>query len=232
MNIEKLVEYQKKDFEIVKLERELENGENRQVITQMVSLIKDSQNKSLQLEKKANELNLEYQNLLKSISHNKNSLESLTKKDLSKLSSQELTAIENVVNTINTNLNVLEKKLINLAEAINLVLTQFDKAKKVYNEAKDKYNYHKEQYTKQQEVIQPKIDQIKKELAVIEKDIDPELLAKYKQKRQDKNFPIFVALKDRSCGGCQMEISYASTNRLKEKGFIECENCRRIIYQS
>ncbi len=232
MNIAKLLEYQQKDFEIIKLENELNKGDNKKIVSEMISLIKEAQNKSIQLDKKALELDLEYKALLKSYDENSASLESLTRKTSENLNENEILSIENVANIIATNLNLLEKKLTNLAENINTILNQFENTKKIYNNARTKHAQYKNLYEKQQKEIQPKIDKIIAELKTIEKEIDEKLIVKYKNRRQDKKFPIFVPLNGEYCGGCSTQLSKAVIGNLKEKGFIDCENCRRIIYSN
>ena len=53
MSIDKILEYQKKDFEIIKLERELENNEDKKIYQRMLGVVKEAQNKSTMLDKEA-----------------------------------------------------------------------------------------------------------------------------------------------------------------------------------
>ena len=59
------------------------------------------------------------------------------------------------------------------------------------------------------------IAQIKKELLELEKGIDPKLMAKYKQLRQDRIFPVFAPLSSRSCGICMLELSAVEVDKVK-----------------
>ena len=230
MEIEKILEYQKKDFEIVKLERQLNENINKKIVNEMVDKVKVSQSQSLQLEKLAQELNNEFVSLQKSYEENAKKLELITKKDLNSVSEEDLSSYENVTQTILANLSVLDKKFIALAENIKRTLSQFEEAKKNYNLAREKHKKHKQLFEVENAKFAPQIESLQKELVALEKGIDQQILAKYKQRRQDKKFPVFVPLNNQACGGCQMELSIASINSLKEKGYGECENCRRIIY--
>ena len=230
MEIEKILQYQKKDFEIVKLERMLNDSENKKITNQMVDKVKQSQNTSLQLEKLAQDLNREFANLQKSYEENAKKFEIVSKKDFSLMSEEEIASIENVTQAILANLSVLDKKFIALAENIKKTLVQFENAKKNYTLAREKHKKHKELYEQESSKLAPQIESLQKELSVLEKDIDATFLAKYKQKRADKIFPVIVPLNEQTCGGCQMSLSMAFTNSLKEKGYGECENCRRVIY--
>ena len=232
MNIPKVLEYQKKDFEIIKLERILNASENKKIINQMVQKVKDSQNKSLQLEKLAEDLNREFLSLQQSYEENSKKFDEISKKDFKNLSEEEISSFETLTQSILANLAVLDKKFVALAERINKTLSQFEQAKKDYGLAREKHKKHKEMFEVEAQKIQPKIDSLRAELDELEKDLDKDVVAKYKQRRQDKIFPILVPLNNNSCGGCQMELSIAFIDKLKEKGYGECENCRRVIYIS
>lgn len=230
MNIENLLEYQKKDFEIFKLERELYQGKDKKVINEMIKKVNDSKNRSIQLENKASDLTNEFENLKKLYEENIAALNRMAKSNLEKLSDADLASLENTLNSVNANLNVIENKLSYFAKSINVVLADFEGAKKAYNNAREEYTKHKDLYDAEESKIKPQIESITKELLALEKGIDEKLLTRYKAKRQDKRFPIFVPLVSNTCGGCQMELSYATINTAKEKGLVECEHCRRVIY--
>jgi predicted nucleic acid-binding Zn-ribbon protein len=74
-----------------------------------------------------------------------------------------------------------------------------------------------------------KIAELKEKLSEQAKKVDKTLLAKYKQKSAER-INVFVEEVAGKCGGCRMEISASKLNTLKANGFIECENCGRIIY--
>ena len=97
---------------------------------------------------------------------------------------------------------------------------------------REKFDGYKAKYTKLKADVEPKIAELKAQLAKIQKDIDSKLYQKYMQKRENRIFPVFVALTENKCGGCRMEISASKLGAMKnnEFGVIECENCGRIIY--
>ena len=230
MSIDKILEYQKKDFEIIKLERELENNEDKKIYQRMLGVVKEAQNKSTMLDKEANQLIQDYNNIKKSYNENLKSYGTILNTSLDKISENDLNNVNTVAGDLINNLSILEKKLINLAEKFNAILSEFEIAKKKYNEAKQKYILHKNAFEKKQKEIIPEIDKKKKEINKLESGIEQIHLLKYKQRRTDKIYPVFVPLIDKACGGCRMEIPSASLQKLKEKGFLECEHCRRIIY--
>lgn len=230
MDITKILEYQKKDFEKVKLERELENDKSKQEIEKMVQLVKQSQSKSSSLEEIAGSLLKEFNSLRKNYDENVNSLNLLKKKDMSKMNENDIISLTNLCDTISSNLSILEKKILACAEKINSSLYEFEQAKKRYMLARESHQKHKAIYEKKLAELQPKISKVDAELLALEKTIDKAVLDKYKQKRMEKIFPILVPLSDKSCGGCFTELPIAKQSKLKDSKILECEHCRRIIY--
>lgn len=230
MDLNSILEYQKKDAELIKLERQLEASENKKTFTQMVAVVKDAQNQSANLENQAREVVSSFNSLKKSYADNIKSANVVSSKKIDSLSEGDLETIEKLSQTILNNLAILEKKLLSQAEKVRTILANFDQTKKRYNLAKEKYNKHKELYDAEAQKIQPLIEQKEKEVKALEGNIDPTLLAKYKQKRQEKIHTVFVPCIDKMCGGCSMELPLASISTLKKNGVLECEHCRRIIY--
>lgn len=230
MDINKILEYQKKDFEIIKLERQLDNNEDKKIYQSMVNIVKTAQNKSTSLEKEASDILHEYKNLEKKYNENLKSCGVVLNKKLDTISEDDLNNVSEVAHNIVNNINILEKKLMYLAERVNAILSEFESTKKNYNDAKQKYTAHKEAYEKTLQKLKPLIEEKTKEVKVLEGDVDSTLLAKYKQRRADKIYPVFVPLNNKACGGCMMELPSASIKKLKDNGFLECEHCRRVIY--
>lgn len=231
MDLSKLLEYQKKDAELIKLERQLYNNEDKKIYTKMIDVVKEAQSKSALLEKQAGDLIKVYNNLKQTYDENIKSANIIANKDLEEATYHEVENIESVAQTIINNLTILEKKLLQQAEQVNSVLMEFERTRKEYNKARDNYNKHKELYDKKSEEVEPLIAEKQQAIKSLESDIDATILAKYKQRRADRIFPVFVPCQDKACGGCRMELPSASLAKLKSNGFLECEHCRRIIYE-
>lgn len=232
MTIENLLKYQAKDFEIYKLERSVEDGNIKTQLANAVAKSKQAQTKSVQLEKQAETLTSEFETLKKLYEQNLSSLSVLEKTNFADLSEFDLENYEKALTDLNSNISIIENKMSSLAKSINVVLLNFEREKQAYQVARQEYAKNKKLFDDQQEKIKPEIEKHEKELKDLEKGIEKEIFAKYKEKRKDNRFPIFVPLSNNACGGCQMELSYASINNLKEKNIIECEHCRRVIYFS
>ena len=230
MDFKNILEYQRKDSELIKIERELNSNPSKKISNDMIAVVKAAQEKSAQLEKKAEIMLKDFENLKKSYESNMAQVQKFISKNIESVSAKDLENIVSASNTIINNFNVLEKKLFAEAENFNIALNEFEKAKKQYGVARAKYNENKQIYDSLLKQKEPEINQIKKDLLELEKNIDGKILAKYKQLRADKIFPVFVKLFDKSCGGCRMELSAAEVEKVKAQGYMECDNCHRIIY--
>lgn len=230
MDISKILEYQKKDLEIIRLERALNESPNKKAINQILNIVKETQSASTSLEKSAEEILAQYNNLKKNYDDNINTFLMLAKKDTEGLTETETGGILNLINSMSSNLSILEKKLMGMAEKVNSVLSGYEAAKKKYQKAREKHMEFKDKFEKEKTSLQPKKDKLISELKAIEKQIDAKLLGKYKEKRQDKVFPVFVPFTANACGGCMMELASAQVEKLKKDGIWECENCHRLMF--
>lgn len=230
MNFKNILEYQKKDGELIKIQRELSSHPSKKVSSDMIVIVKRAQEKSAQLENRAGILAKDFEALKKAYEENVKQIEKFVSKDLETVSEKDLDSITSATNAIINNLNVLEKKLFSEAENLNIALNEFETAKKQYGSARAKYGEHKKIYDAFTKTKEPDVSKVKAELQNLEGGIEPKLLAKYKQLRSDRLFPVFVKLTDKSCGGCRMELSAGEIEKVKTNGYIECDNCHRIIF--
>lgn len=229
MNFTKILEYQKKDGELFRLERGLDLNESKKIYQEMLKIIKKAQDNSSTLENKAGNILKDYEVIKGTYEENIVQFEKFVSKNLEDLSDKDIENIINTANSIINNLNILEKRLFLIAEVLNSTLNDFNQTKRTYGNAREKYIENKKKYDNEFIKKSPEIDKIKKELQSLEKDVDLKLLTRYKQLRGDKIYPVFVKLIDRSCGGCRMERSEAEIDKIKNQGYMECENCHRIM---
>ena len=224
---EKIVQYQNLDIKKSKLLREIDSLKEKQEVDNYAKLIKDNQNKLAQIDNDAktcieqyHRCEIEFEKLKKEIEKIKNSDLSLEQKN--KWASQE--------HVMDKQLSNIERILSTQVENVNNIIKQFDLCKNNIVTFKNKYLQSKENYANVKQSYVPKVEEINKEMENLEKEVNQILLAKYKQLKQDKIFPVFVAVNNSSCGGCSMEFSSAHMTKLKQVGYLECEHCRRINY--
>ena len=193
-------------------------------MNKMIAYVKDAQNKSAQLESQAKQLVDDYQKVkseydlaLKNI---QNLVDSKTQNDRT----------VNLINTYSSDLYMLERKLNIIVNKSQEILKQFSVAKNNVLKAKQKHKECKEKYDSKINAINPKIEKLRQEQKKLEPEIDEKALAKYKNVLNDNIFPVFVPVAGNLCGGCRMEIPMGKMDKLKNDGYIVCEQCGRFIY--
>lgn len=232
MNIENILKYQKVDEELYKVEQKLYNSNYRKKANELTAIAKKSQTRSTELEAEAEKLIAEIDDIKAKYNLNKTKSEEVLSSDVESLTMEELEKLNVLKGKIASNLNILEKMLQKSAENINRILAEFNKAKKTFDEARAQYAICKQKLDEEAKILEPEKVKLQKQLQTMEKDVDPELMAEYKKKRNDNIFPVVVPLEGNNfCGRCRMELPKVSISRIKEKGVIVCEHCKRFIYQ-
>ncbi|HEY8444425.1 MAG TPA: C4-type zinc ribbon domain-containing protein [Clostridia bacterium] len=231
MNLEKILAYQEQDLALRNLELQIEKSKDYAIAEKAKENFLKLGNIAKQTEKVAGDLYDRYKKL-ESFANGVNSkLEELEKVLEMDLSEKNIEKIDDQIKKLQSNLSALEKELQRMPKNIDETLKRNEEARKeganmrhVFNEAKQRFDALKDQ-------IAPKIQEYKTKLAELAKGIDKDLFAKYQSLRKDKVLPAIVkAVDGGNCGGCGMQLSAAAVTKLKEKGIIECESCRRIIY--
>lgn len=230
MELNAILVYQDVDKQLFNLEKDLAKNPYKLKCNALNQTAKDSQVKSSQLEEQAGSILSEMEELKKTISSTKKHGEELLKKDVSKLSADEISENLATKDKVLQNLSLLDKRLTKLAESINQVLAEFNKTIKNYNEAKAQYQKYKAAYDEVAKQQQPKIDALKGQLQNLAKTVPQETMEIYNKKRADKIFPVFVEVMGNNCGRCRMELSASALSKLKREHILTCENCRSIIY--
>lgn len=225
-----MLEYQRLDLELLKLKKSSINSADRANLGKLKSYIVESHNKGFALEDGAKDLLEDYAKLKKQYESNCDKVQKLIDTDISTISLDKVDSFLSQINSLSSELFLLERNINIIITKIKSSLKDFDTTKKNMIKAKEKFNECKEKCEKDAEAIAPKIKEIEAKMAALEKSIPADLFARYKTIKGDKIFPVFVALDNGHCSGCRVEIPTAKVNKLKQEGSIVCEQCHRIIY--
>lgn len=230
MDIYKILEYQKLDGELFKLEKSLRDNQDKKTASQMQNNAKVAQERSYKLNDMAKALEKEYNNIKSQFDIQKKKMEEIFTKDVDTLSNEEIDKLKVLKDKLSANLSTLERNFARLAESMNNLLSDFNKTRKAFQMAKEQYAEAKSKFDKTQSELAPYKSDIEKKLALLEKGIDKNIVESYKKRRVENIFPVVVPLTGNCCGGCRTELSLANLSILKEKGVLTCEHCHRIIY--
>ena len=228
---EKILEFQKAEGALIKLESELAKSTDREKAAAIQQELKSYHSRLLVLEENAKRVNDAYSKAIKKYQEYNEKLAEL-EKQIETVSSENFELYEKAYKDFANIATGLEREIAKLHNDIQQISHEYEEIIKKSKIGREKFDKHKEKYTKLKLELEPKISELKAELAKLQKGVDAKLLQRYNQKRENKIFPVFVPLADNKCGGCRMEISASKLGAMKtnEFGVIECENCGRIIY--
>lgn len=228
--MEKILKYQELDSKLQQLEKKISTSNEKSVMNQMISYVKDAQNKSLELEQKAKKMMEEYVALKKEYDKNVLTIKELTSKNSDELTAAQMDQIFNQINLVSSNLYMIERNLNIQLVNIKGILKEFETTKNGVIKARAKHKESKEKYESLVATIDPQIESIKKEMLALESSIEPKLLTKYKAVKHDNVFPVFVPVSNGNCGGCRMALPMGKLDKIKAEGYIVCEQCGRVIF--
>lgn len=79
--------------------------------------------------------------------------------------------------------------------------------------------------------LDKKIDELKKEGEAVEKEVKPDLLAKYRFLAERREGLVVAAVTDTVCSACNMNIPPQMYNELlRDESIMTCPSCQRLIY--
>lgn len=228
-----ILEFQKLDGELLKLQKEISTHPSKRNAQDMKSFVLEGQQKNINLDKEARKLINELEKLKEVQTKGIALVEKFNSQDNDNLDVKELQELEVKMKQALKHLNELDNRLQAHNEKIKSVLQDYENNKKRTLVARQKHAESKasfEEFYKQQE---PKLNELKQKMLELQNKLDANDFAKYRTLRQDNIFPVFVPLTNGSrCGGCRMELPSNNLERLKKYGKLECEQCRRVIYFS
>ncbi len=223
-----LLEYQKLDAKLLKLNKAIQDNPSKQMLNKAVSIVKDEQTRLLELDAKAKTVIANYEKCKAEYEKAYNSFNALSQS--SETSEEKLTQNLDELNKLVASLTLLERTLSSQAELVTTIIKNFETCKNNIVVYRGKHKECKQKVEEYESTILPQIEEVKKQMVNMEKSINKDMLAKYKHLRQDRIFPVLVPLNQNACGGCSMSLSSAHINKIKNDGYLECEQCRRYIY--
>ena len=226
----KLLEYQELDKKLKRLKKESNASNSDNVVENLNKVIKDCQNKILELEETSKRLLSTLNKLIEVQKKGIAYVEKCSKMDIDKMSEEELKDFDIKTTQTAKQLAELDSRISSHNAEVKKVVLDYKMYRKKILDAKEKRENLKTESSQNDDKTQPEFEDVKKQMAKLEKDIEPAKLAKYKALKQDGIFPVIVPLVDHRCGGCRMEVSKVILDKLKAGEVHECEQCRRLIF--
>ena len=229
--IKSLLEYQKVDAELREIEISLKQSEERKKASSAKNFLNGANESVVKLDQRAEELAGKFNASLKLLSQ----LEEEAKEyeGIDDMDEDQLSYVKKKAHALTEEINNLSSVIDNLSKEIESVLKEFAQLKSDIKKAKAQYSEYGPKYNELKASKDGEITQIKARLKKLEASIDAEILEKYKQRRNDKIFPVLNEAKEMSKHAycrCGTELSLTDYGNLKNGNIVECDSCHRLLY--
>lgn len=230
MSLQDLLNYQEKDKELYAIESDLNNSEAskkyKSIGARKVKELDDIKNSARKIE----DLTVQIDKICKEIDSMQKELGDLLEVVDSFQEMREIDLYEKKVAQMSKNIDIQDSEQRRIAKQIEDINTSSRSALVVVMKITQDMDSLYKDLEKMKANSLPRRKEIMQELKVLEEKIEPELMNKYKSVRKNCKMPVVVKLNSMSCGGCFMDVSRDSLNKMGD-GIGECSNCGRIIYE-
>ena len=224
---EEILKYQEIDGKLLRLEKEYASLPERAKAAQMQNVLRDGQARLSQIEKNA-EKSVENFNKAKAYYDDLVLKVETLSKSVDPNNLEKIKELQQAQNNFYSMLEKLEKELVRVGGQLNVVNNEYNAVIKNAKLAKGNLDILRVKVGELKNKYEPQILKLRAELAEQEKKVDKKILDIYKAKRENK-FPVIVKVIAGTCGGCRMAISASKMQNFEKDGYMECENCGRII---
>ncbi len=236
---EDLFEYQKSDFELLKLENEIKSTPEYKAYKADVVQFKEAKKQVERLEveaagvqagqKRLEEISSEIDKLTASLGEITSIIENVEEiEDLS-----ELDYYQERMQKIFDEMLSYEKEIKAVDAKITEINKRYAEAVKSYKESAKSgklstvaFKAVQEKYAVKEKEIKDRVKGVYEEM----KDKYPDIMNVYDRLKGEKKLPAVVEYNNGFCGGCGMEVSQGTVAKLKSSGdFAECQHCYRMM---
>lgn len=229
--IAQLLLYQQKDSELLKIEQEISNSEERKKYVQTQSYLKKASDKLDKLEAQSQGIINRIDDLTKRYGEICENLKDFEHLDELVEGGADLAFYQRNVVQLIESIKTLKAEINALIAVAKETTDEYQAMKKKVISAQNQYPELRTAYQEFKKSRQEQSDAISAELTKLSKDIDPEVLRKYHAKRSERIFPIICEIKADRCSKCGIELSIADKDKVSAGKVVECENCHRFLYK-
>lgn len=227
-----LVKYQQKDSELLKIEQEISNSDERKKFVQTQNYIKKASEKLDKLDAQAQGITSHLDALRERYGEITEILKEFENLDELVEGGADLSFYQRNAAQIIDKIKTLKGEINNLIAVAKEIADEYQNLKKKVIAAQKQYPELQAAYKQLKQSKQKQSDEISAELEALSKGIDPEVLRKYQAKRSERIFPIICEIKLDRCSKCGIELSIADKEKVSAGKIVECENCHRILYKA
>ena len=230
---QEMLQYQKIDGELIRIERDLRKNENYVKSRQYKALRQELEDNLARLDAKSVDLKSQLAAARQSVEKLAASIEEHAKEIHDIEDEDELNYMNKKLNEQLELLQTVDKEIKRILREGEDVAKQFDDVSAKLPKVVAALKKTTEEFNKATEAAKPRVAELRAQRAELQKVISPSLLDIYKKVADGGKHPVFVPLRDGSrCSGCQMEMPKAVVDaQFAGNDFIRCEHCGRVIYK-
>ena len=230
MDYKKLFEYQVIGSELVKIERELGNSDEKKRAASLDNMWKKAVEENNRRNADADELMANFEKTEASLSATESSMKEISDAFKGVDDLTEIEYYEKKLAALSEELMRYERDLRKMTGSIDGLLNSDDKVIKQAAQIKSNYNDAMRSYQILKNKLQEAGTPISAKLRALEKDIPEEYLAIYKRCKAANKLPAFVKYDNDGSCLCGINLPNNVMAKLKEVGdHAECPTCGRMI---
>lgn len=228
--LQDLLEYQRVDGELRKIENELNATEEKKKLNQARSVMKNAEARIAAQDKRAVELKALRDSLAFRVEETSRAIAEYSDVEEIVEGGGDVSFYKKNAQQLLDTLRALKADLAKLLAEVEQLSAEYKKMMEQGKQMNKQYKEYSEKFKEVQKKRAGETEALQQKLEEIAKRIPSEILEKYRQKRKEKVFPVLVPLAGDMCV-CGMDLPLAQRGRLAGGNIIECENCHRFIYK-
>lgn len=232
MQLEKLLEYSLVDMEAERFKGEMQKAPNRLKLLKLRDFLVEQQNNMKRIEAEVASMTERMEALRTEVARLDETVAEL-RKEIEEAHDDSIAELEGLIDEAQKLTGALSKYEQELQKIRKDADTRDRQQKEIRVRAaksKAEYDQLKVVYDAEFKRDSEKLEQFKAKVEQAGKTVEPALLAKYKEIRQ-QSMPPVAKLINGQCMGCNMSLPSATSRRITEGGeLVQCDNCGRILY--
>lgn len=230
-HIEKLLQYQEVDSQLLKIDQEVATSEERKKYVQAKNYLTKAQECLDSLEVKASEMKGRIADLEKKYNEVCETLKDYDNVDELMEQGADVAFYKRNAIALSSLVKELKGEISQLIENIKKIDEEYKKLRKDVIPVQSSYAELQKNFSALRDAKKAEGKPILLQLEKIAKDIPEDLLKKYQEKRSERIFPVICAVKMDRCTKCGTELSLRGREALDSGKTVECENCHRVLYK-
>ena len=225
-----LLEYQKVDAQLRKIEQEVAASEEQKKYAQANKFMKSAPERFEAQDRRAAELAALREDLIRRAEDISKQIAEYSELEEMVEEGGDVSFYKKNAQALLDRLRGLRSEMQKLNADIASTVEEYDRFKKQGAAMQKQYKEYKAKRDELVNTHKDEVNSLRARLAEIAKKIPEDTLAKYQQKRKENIFPIIAPLNGNMCV-CGMDFPLALQERLAGGNVVECEHCRRFVYK-